>query len=190
MHPLWVTMLLATLLTAAPAFSTELSEVLATSRVSPPASVTFQEERHNPLFEQPLILDGYLEYVGPGRLRKVIESPFQEALSIEAGELLITRDGETHRLPVKRNKALEALLGAFEALLSGDAVRLEAVFDYQVTGDVSDWAIDLTPKSRRIGRHLSSLQVNGDSSGVGRILIRLRDGEWHVMSIRHEVPSL
>ena len=190
MYPLGVSMLMATLITAAPAFSTELSVILATSRVSPPASVAFQEERHNPMFERPLILDGHLEYVGPGALRKVIESPFQEALSIKAGELLITRNGETHRLPVKRSKALQALLGAFEALLSGDAVRLESVFDYEVTGDVSNWTIDLKPKSRRIGKHLSSLHVVGNSNGVSRILISLRDGEWHVMSIRQEVSTL
>jgi len=190
MHPLSVAMLFVTLLIAAPAFSTELSAVLATSRVSPPASVAFQEERHNPMFEQPLILDGYLEYVGSGALRKVIESPFQEALSIEAGELLITRDGETHRLPVKRNKALEALLGAFEAVLSGDDASLKAVFDHEVTGDISSWTIDLKPKSRRIGKHLSSLHVSGDSNGVSRILIRLHDGEWHAMNLRHEAPTL
>ena len=189
-RPLGELTLLATLLTAAPALSTELSAVLATSRVSPPASVAFQEERHNPMFEQPLILDGYLEYVAPGALRKVIESPFQEALSIEAGELLITRDGETHRLPVKRNKALETLLGAFEALLAGDVASLETVFHYEVTGDLSNWTIDLTPKSRRIGKHLSNLRVSGDSGGVGRILIYLRDDEWHVMKIQREVSAL
>jgi hypothetical protein len=161
-----------------------------TGRVSPPARVGFQEERHNPLFEQPLILEGYLEYLGPGALRKVIESPFEEALSIEQGELRITRDGQTNRLPVKRNTALETLLGAFEALLSGDSGRLEDVFDYEVSGDLSKWTIELTPKSRRIGKHLSGLRVGGDRSGISRILIRLREGEWHVMSIRHEASAL
>ena len=182
-------LLLPVLLITAPANSSELSAILATSRVSPPATVAFQEERHNPMFEQPLVLEGYLEYVGQGALRKVIESPFEETLSIESGELLIVRDGKTHRLPVRRNKALEALLGAFEALLSGDVARLESVFDHEVSGDVSNWAIDLTPKSRRVGKHLASVHVSGDSRGVSRLLIHLDDGEWHVMNIQHEVPA-
>lgn len=182
-------LLLSVLLIALPANSSELSAILATSRVAPPSSVAFQEERHNPMFEQPLVVEGYLEYVGEGVLRKVIESPFEETLSIEAGELVITRDGKTHRLPVRRNKSLEALLGAFEALLSGDATRLEAVFDHEVSGDASNWTIDLTPKSRRVGKHLSSVQVSGDSRGVGKLLIHLDDGEWHVMNIQHEAPG-
>ena len=182
-------LLLPALLIALPANSSELSAILATSRVEPPSSVAFQEERHNPMFEQPLVVEGYLEYVGEGVLRKVIESPFEETLSIEAGELVITRDGKTHKLPVRRNKSLEALLGAFEALLSGDVTRLEAVFDHEVSGDASNWTIDLTPKSRRVGKHLSSVQVSGDSRGVGKLLIHLDDGEWHVMSIQHEVPG-
>lgn len=182
-------LLLATLLIAAPAKSSELSTILETSRVSPPASVAFREERHNPMFDEPLVLDGYLEYVGPGVLRKVIESPFQETLSIEAGEILIVRDGKTQKLPVRRNKALEALLGAFEALLSGEVTRLETVFDHEVSGDASNWTIDLTPKSRRVGKHLAGVHVSGDSRGVGKLLIHLDDGEWHVMNIQHEVPA-
>ena len=93
---------------------------------------------------------------------------------------------------------IDTILGILNGVLlrsspvddGGDAVRLESVFDYEVTGDVSNWTIDLKPKSRRIGKHLSSLHVVGNSNGVSRILISLRDGEWHVMSIRQEVSTL
>jgi hypothetical protein len=166
----------------------ELSAVLEATRVSPPAQVTFREERHNPLFEEPLLLEGHLEYLGPGALRKVIESPFQEAFLIEAGEILMRRNGETRRLPVKRSKALETVLGAIEAILAGDVERLETVFSHDITGCASDWSVELTPRSRRIGKHLSRLQITGDDSSVGRIVIDLRDGEYHVMRILREAP--
>ena len=189
LRQLGAAILLAALLIGAPgASSTELSEILEISRVSPPARVAFREERHNPMFESPLLLEGYLEYLGPGMLGKVIESPFQEAFSIEGGEISMIRDGETRRLPVRRSKALETMLSAFEALLSGDAGRLETVFDCQISGDASEWTIDLQPKSRRVSKHLSSLRLSGDDAGVNKILINLSDGEWHVMNILHEVP--
>jgi len=171
------------------ASSTELSEILEIARVSPPARVAFREERHNPMFESPLLIEGFLEYLGPGVLGKVIESPFQEAFSIQAGEISMIRDGETRRLPVKRSKALETMLSAFEALLSGDAEHLETVFDYEVSGELSDWTIDLQPKSRRIREHLSSLRLSGDDTGISKIFIDLSDGEWHIMNIQHELPA-
>ena len=189
LRQLGAAILIAALLFAATlASSTELSAILKLSRVSPPARVAFREERHNPMFESPLLLEGYLEYLGPGMLGKVIESPFQEAFSIEGGEISMIRDGETRRLPVRRSKALETMLSAFEALLSGDAGRLETVFDCQISGDASEWTIDLQPKSRRVSKHLSSLRLSGDDAGVNKILINLSDGEWHVMNILHEVP--
>lgn len=189
LRQLGAAILIAALLFAATlASSTELSAILKLSRVSPPARVAFREERHNPMFESPLLLEGYLEYLGPGMLGKVIESPFQEAFSIEGGEISMIRDGEARRLPVRRSKALETMLSAFEALLSGDAGRLETVFDCQISGDASEWTIDLQPKSRRVSKHLSSLRLSGDDAGVNEILINLSDGEWHVMNILHEVP--
>ena len=73
--------------------------------------------------------------------------------------------------------------------VSGDAGRLETVFDYEVSGEASDWTIDLQPKSRRISKHLSSLRLSGDDTGVSKIFIDLSDGEWHVMNIQHEVAA-
>ena len=167
----------------------ELSTVLEATRVSPPARVAFQEERHNPLFGEPMRLDGYLEYLGPGALSKVIEAPFQEAFLIEDGDILMRRDGETRKLPIKRSKALQTILGAIEAILAGEVERLEAVFDYEITGAESDWSVELTPRSRRISKHLGRLRIKGDDQAVSQIIIDLRDGEFHVMNILREAPA-
>jgi hypothetical protein len=182
-------MLAAGLLAPLASTAMELSAVLEATRVSPPAQVAFREERHNPLFEEPLLLDGYLEYLGPGVLRKVIESPFREAFLIEGGDILVQRDGETRRLPIKRSKALETILGAIEAILAGEVERLDRVFDYEISGCESDWSVELKPRSRRISKHIARLRIDGDDHAVNRILIDLRDGEYHVMTILHEAPS-
>lgn len=170
---------------AAPA-TADLATVLEASRVVPPAQVAFREERYSPLFAQPLLLEGYLDYRGPGVLRKVVESPFEEVFLVEDGEIAIQRDGETRRLPLKRSRALETMLGAIEAILSGEAERLEAVFDSEVSKSESAWSIELKPKSRRISKHLARLRVGGNDASVKRIQIDLRDGEYHVMHIMRQ----
>jgi hypothetical protein len=185
----WLGLLAAGCFAPLASAAVELSTVLEATRVSPPAQVEFQEERHNPLFEEPLRLDGYLEYLGPGALSKVIEAPFQEAFLIQDGEILMRRDGETRKVPVKRSKALQTILGAIEAILAGEVERLEAVFDYEITGTDDVWSVELTPKSRRISRHLGRLRITGDDQAISQILIDLRDGEFHVMNILREAPA-
>lgn len=181
---------LAILLVSQMAVALELSDILSAGRVSPPARVAFEEERHNALFDAPLRLSGYLEYLEPGVLHKVVESPFQESFLVEADRILIVRGGETRALPIKRSKELAAILGAIEAILAGDTARIESVFEYQVLGTEDSWFLDLKPHSRKVGRHLDSIRVSGDDRSIGEILINLRGGEWHLMSIiAEEAPK-
>ena len=177
-------LLLALVLLAPPAAgSPELQQVLESTVVTPPARVAFREERHNPLLKEPMVLTGYLEYLRAGTLRKVIEEPFAEAFLIEAEQVVIERDGDTRALPLRKSKSLRTILGAIEAILAGDAARLETVFDLDFAGDREAWTVRLTPISRRIGKRLQGLEVGGDLRSVTSIRIDLRDGEWHVMEI-------
>lgn len=170
-------------LATTPAWSLELAAVLENTTVTPPARVGFREERHNPMLKEPLVLTGYLEYLEAGRLRKVIETPFEEAFLIEADQILIERDGETRRLPLKKSKSLQTILGAIEAILAGDTRRLEETFDHELTSADAVWSVALTPTSRRIARHLKGLRVTGDERSLMSIRVELRDGEWHRMEI-------
>ncbi len=174
-------LLVVTICAAPPAWSMELQAVLDGTTVSPPARVGFREERHNQLFREPMILTGYLEYLQAGTLRKVIEAPFEEAFLIEADQVVIERDGTTRKLPLRKVRALQTILGAIEAILSGDAAKLESVFDVELDGTRESWSVQLAPTSRRIAKRLTGLQVVGDDRSVTSIRIDLKDGEWHQM---------
>ena len=80
----------------------DLDTVLRNIAVAPPARVGFREERHNPLLKEPMVLTGYLEYLEAGRLRKVIETPFEEAFLVDADQIEIERNGEIQKLPLKK----------------------------------------------------------------------------------------
>ena len=170
-------------LTTPGAWALDLHTVLENTAVSPPARVSYREERHNRLLENPIVLTGYLEYLEAGVLRKVVETPFEEAFLIESDYVVIERDGETRKLPLRKSKSLSTILGAIEAIISGDMDQLETVFNYELSGTHESWSVRLTPKSRRINKHLTSLQVTGDDESTTSIRINLRDGEWHLMEI-------
>jgi len=174
----------ASMLLAAPsAWSLELDAVLANAAVTPPNRVGFREERHNPMLKEPMVLTGHLEYLRDGVLRKVVETPFEEAFLIESDHITIERDGESRKLAVKRSRSLRTILGAIEAILSGESDKIESVFNYELSGTNDAWSVQLTPISRRIAKQLTGLQVNGDDQSVTSIRIALKGGEWHDMDI-------
>jgi hypothetical protein len=171
------------LLVARPSWSLELTTVLQNVSVMPPARVGFREERHNELFKDALILTGYLEYFDTHRLRKVIESPFQEALLVDADRIEITRDGNVTTVSLNKSRALRTMLDGIKAILAGHDEQLMEVFNYELSGSENDWVMKLTPKSRRIAKQLNSLLVTGSSNAVTSFRFDLQGGEWHVMEI-------
>jgi len=169
------------LLTMTHAWSLELETVLDRAAVTPPARVGFREERHNPMLQDPMVLTGYLEYLSVGVLNKVIQTPFEETLLVDPDHITIERDGEIRRLAVSRSRSLKTILGAIEAILSGDSEKLETIFDYELSGTNTAWSVHLTPVSRRVARQLKSLQVDGDEQALSSIRVDLENGEWQVI---------
>ena len=184
-----MTLLFALPVLAADLPSLDLRTVLANTTVTPPGRVAFREERHNPMLAEPLVLTGHLEYLELGVLRKVIETPFQEAFQVDAQHIIIERDGQTRKLSLNKSRSLRTILGAIEAILAGEADRLESDFDYELSGTVDSWTVRLTPISQRIAKQLESLQINGDGESATGIRVDLAGGEWHRMEISRNVTT-
>ena len=161
----------------------ELQEVLRATAVEPPARVRFREERHNPLLENPLILTGYLEYLGPAQMRKVIETPFEEAFLIDAAHIEVEREGKVQRIPLRQARSLQSMLVGIEAVLAGNESRIEKDFRYELGGEKQAWSMRLEPLSRRVARNLASILVQGNASNVQNIRINLSNGEWQLIEL-------
>ena len=141
------------------------------------------------MLAEPLVLTGHLEYLELGVLRKVIETPFQEAFQVDAQHIIIERDGQTRKLSLNKSRSLRTILGAIEAILAGEADRLESDFDYELSGTVDSWTVRLTPISQRIAKQLESLHVSGDGESATGIRVDLAGGEWHQMEISRNVAT-
>lgn len=172
-----------------PAWSLELQTVFDNTRVVSPARVGFREQRHNPMLKEPIVLTGYLEYLEPGQLRKVIETPYEEAFLVTDDYIEVTQEGKTRRLSLGKSKAIRAMLGGIEAILAGQMDKLDELFRYQLTGDQSEWSLRLEPRSKRVSKHLSSMLVIGGESEMSSIRIDLDQGEWSMMEILKAEPE-
>lgn len=129
------------------------------------------------------MLKGYLEYVGVGQLRKVIESPFEEAFFITEDYVEIERNGKTRRLSLKKSKSMRAMFDGIEAILAGQVDKLTTLFRYEMSGTSSAWTIRMEPISRHISAHLAAMLVKGDADSIKSIRMELEDGEWSLMEL-------
>ncbi len=167
------------------AWSLDLGTVFENTAVTAPSRVAFREERHNSMLKAPIVLTGYLEYLAPQHLRKVIETPFQESFLIADDQIEISQDGKTRRLSMSKSKPLQVMLGGIEAILAGQVDKLAELFDYKLSGTQAAWSLCLEPRSRRIASHLKSMLVKGDGNSIRSIRIDMNEGEWSLMDILH-----
>ena len=171
------------LLQAQPSWSSELAAVLDKTAVEPPAKVSFREERHNPMFKEPMVLTGYLEYLDEGVLRKVIETPFVEDVRVEGERVIVSRDGKTRTLSLNRSRALRVTLNAIEAVLAGDETALAETFRWDLSGSDESWTVRMSPLSDAVGKRLAGLVITGTNDAIVGIRMDLAGGEWHDMRI-------
>lgn len=174
---------LVAVVAASPARSADLASILASTAVQPPAAIGFSEERHNPMFKEPMVLAGRLEYLGTGVLRKVVETPFEEDILVQDNRVVVTRDGKTRKLSLNRSRALKTILGAIEAVLAGNQARLEESFQCDASGSADAWTLQMTPLAKSVAKRLSLIEVTGNDRAVTSIRISLPNDEWHLMQI-------
>ena len=177
------------MLLCSPGWSADLASILAATAVQPPARIGFREERHNPMFKEPMVLEGRLEYLDSGILRKVVETPFEEDILVEDNRITVVRDGKTRRVSLNRSRALKTILGAIEAVLAGNQSRLEESFQCEIAASGNEWLLQMTPLSKAVAKRLSLLEVTGNEQAVTSIRISLPNDEWHLMRIGDESPE-
>lgn len=169
--------------TSAFADDLRIETVLDRTMITPPSRVGFREVRHNQMLKDNLVMTGYLEYLEAGLLRKVVETPFEEAYLIRSDRIEIDRQGVTQTLSLRKSRSLRAMLGGIEAILAGKTEQIAKVFEYELSGSDDDWSLQLLPRSKRMAKQVTSLTVTGDLGAVTAIRFDLNDGEWHNMQI-------
>lgn len=151
---------------------------------STPARTAYTEVRFSGLLERPLILRGELEYLGPGKLGKRVDTPYQEQTTITDGTASVRRGERAPRtFALNRAPELEGFLRGFTALLGGDAAALTRDFDLTARGTPANWQLTLKPRDNRLARRISSIQVDGTNSAARCFRTRDADGDLNVLLV-------
>ena len=130
-----------------------------------PARTAYTEVRFSQMYDRAVIARGELEYLGPGKLGKRVDSPYKEITTIADGEVTIQRGS---RAPPRRSRAGQPAGGGLRrrvsALLGGDVAALQRDFEVQGSGSAEHWQLRLSPRDKRLKARIEALQVDGAGS--------------------------
>ena len=108
------------------------------------------------------MVSGVLGYEGPDALDRNVTKPYREETEIRGTAVRVRRENEPERsFALRRAPELQALLGAFTALLQGDYAGIERAFTVTATGSADAWQLSLSPKDARLARRIEAIRIDG-----------------------------
>ncbi len=173
---------MATTSASEPAAASSSQALVAALGQPAPAHTAFAEARFLKILDRPLVVSGQLSWLGGDKLQRRVDRPWQETATIADGEVTEQREGKRPRhFSLKRAPQLQVLLDSFVALLSGDAARLQQVFEIRQSGDAgSAWTLNLVPREARVAKTVASIRVDGIGRQSRCLYMQEADGDLAV----------
>jgi hypothetical protein len=134
--------------------------------------------RYSKLLDQPLIVQGQLEYHEDGALVRAVSDPFRERTTIQGDSVTIERVGKSpRRFALRRAPELRSMLAAFGAVLGGSRASLEQDFTLAPEGDERKWRLAMKPKSASVGKYVRDIVIQGRENEPRCIVITEPSGQ-------------
>ena len=172
---------------ALPAWSLELSELMAQLAQRSSGEVRFTEQRFVSGLDQPLRASGTLSFQAPDRLARHTLLPRAESFVVEGKRITLERGGRTRQTSIDTLPELAAMVAAMRSTLTGDLATLRQHFQTRVAGSPAQWSLTLVPMDERVATTVRELRIDGQHADLRQIEIHLSDGDRSVMSI--EAPA-
>jgi len=150
------------------------------------ASAGFTERQTSPVLSAPLISTGTLTYTAPFYLRKTTISPTPEDFVLDHDKITLTSSqaGGTRVFTANQDPRIAGLVEGIRGTLAGDLPALETFFNVSLSGNVTNWQLQLLPKTAALARFLRSITINGHQNDIDIIDTAGADGGDSRMSIR------
>ena len=168
----------------APAAPIDARTLVAGLKRAVPSRTAYTEIRFSGLLDRPLILRGELEYLGPGKLGKRVDTPYREQTTVADGEASVRRGDRAPRtFSLNQAPELEGFLRGFSALLGGDSETLARDFELVANGEKTNWQLTLTPRDNRLARRITAIEVDGAGGTPRCFRTREADGDVSMLLV-------
>ena len=171
---------------AAPAkkSAVDIDALMAQFASAPGLSARFREEKHIALLDAPVVNEGTINFMPPGRFARHTEKPLASTLLIDGGRLRFgDADGGQQSLDLATNPVAKLFVDSFVMIISGDRKGLERVFTLAlspVAGPAGGggWRLVLTPRVSPMDKVLKSITLSGAGLALRDLEVRETSGDW------------
>lgn len=153
------------------AYALELTELLHLFSQEKQSTVDFKNEKHTSFLDEPIISSGYLKFIAPNKLQKIILKPEKISQKIDGNELKIINENETNIINLDDYPEFSIILGATISVLSGNHSALKEdfkiIFDHKEAG----WKLLLSPHDSYISGYVESIKMFGNKNKISKIVV-------------------
>ena len=154
-----------------PAHALELKELLHLFSQTKHSAVDFSEEKYASFLDEPIKSSGYMEFIAPNTLHKVILKPEIISQKINANELEIISTNETYIVDLDEHPEFSIILKAIINVLAGDQTALKKDFKIIFKQKEAGWTLLLSPHDSYISGHIESIKMVGNKNMISKITV-------------------
>lgn len=115
-----------------------------------------------------------------------VTAPIATELQISREQIVQFEDGrEVFRLRAEDQPLSRLISDIFLAVFSGDWQQLEQHFVLQLSGQIDNWLIQLTPRNELITHFASAIEIRGGAQ-LHSLQLQERNGDRSIIHFQHE----
>ncbi|HEX3694685.1 MAG TPA: outer membrane lipoprotein carrier protein LolA [Polyangia bacterium] len=147
---------------------------------APGLSAHFREEKHLALLDAPLVNEGTIHFMPPGRFARHTLKPIASTLLIDGGRLQFgDADGGKQSMELGTNPVAKLFVDSFVMILAGDRKGLERVFNMNLTSlPGGGWRLLLTPRVAPMDKVIKEITLGGAGLALHDMDVRESSGDW------------
>lgn len=162
----------------------DMRTLLASVARPAPDSIGFVEVRYSHLLKSPLAVAGVLERGGDGSLARRVESPYRENTEVRGNDVVVAReDAKPRRFSLDRAPELQGLLSSIDAMMGGDAGKLDRYFTSTLDGTPHAWRVRLVPQDERLRRRLTEISIYGAATDPRCFIMSQPGGDASIIAL-------
>ncbi|MGI9318271.1 MAG: LolA-related protein [bacterium] len=156
------------------------------------AQLTFVERRTSAFLVDEIKLTGRMVYEAPDKIEKFVETPFVENIKIQGDKILIEKisnrgDASYQSYSLSSLEVLNTTVEGIRATLSGNFAALVDSYEVELSGDMSDWSVLLTPKKPEVLEVIEKIAVSGSDSKIKVIETFDADGDESRLDLSYQM---
>jgi outer membrane lipoprotein-sorting protein len=156
---------------------TSLDDLLASFRAIEGLECRFHEEKRVALLFAPIVTEGTIHYVRPGRLARRVTSPSPEVVLIEGSTLRMGRAGHAETIDLASQPVVRSFVDSIVQLLAGDRAALERSYTIAAEASASGTRITMRPRSSPLSDLLESIAFELTGTTLERMVMTETSGD-------------